>query len=443
MRVFDITRRWIFFGAALAAACVTSLVACDDTECAAGRQTSCACPNNAPAGFQICGDDGSYGSCVCGGGGSGGATSSTGGGSTTTGGMGGTTTTATGGQGGSGGTGGAPCGTGERLCSNTCIDVTGDANNCGDCGHDCLGGSCTNGLCAADTIAMNQQEPFALVLDGTNVYWTSAGAQNRVFSAPLGGGSPQQLATGQGDPREIALDNGVLYWANFGIGSGNTASIAHYSLPNGPASQLVSSLPTGAWGIAVDGTHVYWANQTAGTISRDTIGTATGAQELASALQTPWDVVIDNTHVYWTDYDGSDVRRVPKGGGTQQVLANGLGRPLGLTRDGGNLFWADSGQDKLVQFAVAGMTQLVLADVQTSPSAVAEPTYVATDGTHLYWTNFAGGASAAGSVARVPVGGGNVTIMADGQTEPYHIAVDGTHVYWTTLAGGTVMRVPK
>jgi hypothetical protein len=66
----------------------------------------------------------------------------------------------------------------------------------------------------------------------------------------------------------------------------------------------------------------------------------------------------------------------------------------------------------------------------------------ATDGTHVYWTNFAGGASMQGSLARVPVGGGNVTILATGLTEPYHLVVDGTHVYWTNL-GGTVMRVPK
>jgi hypothetical protein len=263
-----------------------------------------------------------------------------------------------------GGSGGDPCGMGERLCGMNCIDVTSDDMNCGDCGRDCLGGTCSNGLCPADTIAMNQQEPFGLAVDSTNVYWTAAGTENRVYSAPLGGGTPQQLATGQGDPREIVLDNGVLYWGNFGIGSGNTASVAHYSLPGGPAAQLVQNRPRGVWGVAVDSTHVYWANQTAGTISRDTIGTSTGAVELASLNQTPWDLVVDNTHVYWTNYDGSSVRRVPKGGGSQDTLASSLGRPLGLAKDGNTLFWADSGQDQIVQFALMGMTQTVLADAR-------------------------------------------------------------------------------
>ncbi len=40
------------------------------------------------------------------------------------------------------------CGAGERCCSNTCVDVSVDPNNCGACGRECPEGiSCAGGAC--------------------------------------------------------------------------------------------------------------------------------------------------------------------------------------------------------------------------------------------------------------------------------------------------------
>jgi hypothetical protein len=55
-----------------------------------------------------------------------------------------------------------------------------------------------------------------------------------------------------------------------------------------------------------------------------------------------------------------------------------------------------------------------------------------------------------GAIARVPVAGGTVEVIAPRQFLPNELAVDATHVYWTTRGvppnyrdGSNVFRVPK
>ena len=60
---------------------------------------------------------------------------------------------------------------------------------------------------------------------------------------------------------------------------------------------------------------------------------------------------------------------------------------------------------------------------------------VATDETHVYWSNFAG------AICKMPLGGGSAVTLATGQTATWQIAVDATSVYWGE--GSAIRRVPK
>ena len=60
-----------------------------------------------------------------------------------------------------------------------------------------------------------------------------------------------------------------------------------------------------------------------------------------------------------------------------------------------------------------------------------------TDGTNVYWTD-----PTAGTISAVPVGGGTVVPIAQGQAKPARIALSGGVLYWTNTLGGAVMSAP-
>jgi hypothetical protein len=64
-------------------------------------------------------------------------------------------------------------------------------------------------------LAQSGTGPWQMVVDSTNVYWTSRGS-GTVSEAPIGGGPVVTLATNQSAPFAIAQDATSIYWNNFG-----------------------------------------------------------------------------------------------------------------------------------------------------------------------------------------------------------------------------------
>jgi hypothetical protein len=70
------------------------------------------------------------------------------------------------------------------------------------------------------TLGTGQYYPNSVVVDGTNVYWTTgAGGAGTVVSAPIGGGTPVTLAESQAEPASLAANSTTLFWVNYGDGS--------------------------------------------------------------------------------------------------------------------------------------------------------------------------------------------------------------------------------
>jgi hypothetical protein len=107
-----------------------------------------------------------------------------------------------------------------------------------------------------------------LAVDATRVYFTNGGQGNgaldgTVMSVPIGGGTPTTLATGQNQPRGVAVDGANVYWANYcgpdgacwSAGGGGT--VMRVPLSGGAPTTLASG-HNWPLQVAVDGTSVYW-----------------------------------------------------------------------------------------------------------------------------------------------------------------------------------------
>ncbi len=111
---------------------------------------------------------------------------------------------------------------------------------------------------------------------------------------------------------------------------------------------------------------------------------------------------------------------------TPVVFASGQSDPTYIATDGTNVYWTDLGSGTVMQEPVGGGPITMLASGQASPSGIA------VSGGYVYWVDTSGG-----TVNKVPVGGGTITMLASGQSLPTDVATDGVNVYWTNNGGSS------
>ena len=195
------------------------------------------------------------------------------------------------------------------------------------------GGTCTVAVrfapasIATDTatltaVSANPAVTATAALTGTGVrprflYWTDqiGTASGTVSVIPLTGiGTPTTLVTGQASPAGVAVDASHIYWADSGSGT-----VSERSLTGGITIALYVSTFAAPSGVAVDSGHVYWANSGNGTINETPL-TGGPVTTLFSGQAQPWGVAVDSGHVYWTHSgDGTGWRSVRK------TVTDGLG----------------------------------------------------------------------------------------------------------------------
>jgi hypothetical protein len=103
-------------------------------------------------------------------------------------------------------------------------------------------------------------QPFGVVTDSTNVYWTDS-TGGGVYSTPLEGGSLTTLATGLNNPQYIAVDSANVYVSVFGT-MVDSVGAAILEIPIGGGSATTLATPSFPVGIAADngGGLVYYTN---------------------------------------------------------------------------------------------------------------------------------------------------------------------------------------
>jgi hypothetical protein len=244
------------------------------------------------------------------------------------------------------------------------------------------------------TIASGKWSPKDIAVDPTSVYWDTY--EGDIVKAPLDGGSPVTLASGQ-HADGIAVASSNVYWTNWSYdyvpAANPIPSVAMVPAAGGATVPLVSDVTPAAF-IAVDATSVYW-----------TTWTATATSPSSSTVNAVMRAALDGGAAY-------TLASVP---GSNVVSEFG-----GFGVDGTSVYWSDS---RLMKVGLDGGTAVTLL-------STTEPVFGVTIGsTNAYWVNHAGNIW---EISSVPLAGGASTTLAS-ITAPFSglgvMAADSTALY--------------
>ena len=335
---------------------------------------------------------------------------------------------------------------GPLVCT---ADVYGDPSNCGACGHDCQGGSCSAGACGPVTLAATHGS-IGIAIDSTFVYWADneAGAIEKISKSLTHEGTPSTVASGAAtqNVQAVASDGTYLYWTN------KTASgQVRRALPTGAALTTLASGQSQPDWIASNGTMVAWTNQGSNQVMAVSVtsdGGVAPTQLNASGENgtVPAGIVIDAVNVYYATKTtgGGLAESVPLAGGAISQL--GSATYVGIAVDSQNVYWTGGANNPSVY-------ENAKTGTPTTEQAIAAgslicPLAVTSDGIDVYFVDQGTSAcgppgSDAGALYRVPIGNGGTlpSPLVSGLNDPQGIAVDGTAIYWVT--GGPVGAVMK
>jgi hypothetical protein len=331
-------------------------------------------------------------------------------------------------------------------CSGVCTDTMSDGKNCGECGHDCQGNFCAEGLCLATGIAVGMN-PVELTVDANNVYFTDPG-NGTVSAAPKAGGTLVPLVSGLASPYGIAVQGSSVYFTTRGTTAMEFTDGAVLVVPvggtDGGAPTVIATGRTQPQAIAVDSDNVYWLEPGTTTddgslLSCPLAGCPSNTPNVVyDMLALPVGLALDATNAYVTTSAGGQVISFEKATGTNTVLAQMQNEPTGITAANGMVYWATMGDGLVQALPTTGGTAMPIVATMGTPDAVVA------DAVNVYWSD-TNPVSTFGPVDSCVVGGcppaNPVTLVSQMQMATW-IAIDALFVYWIG-AGGQILRVAK
>lgn len=258
-----------------------------------------------------------------------------------------------------------------------------------------------------------------LALGDPHIYWSDGNGRS-VFRAPLHGGPPETVTKLDAPAHQIAVSGQWLFVRSPGD---------IWVFANGKLERFATS--TGRGGIVADDRNVVWTNEDTGEVVLANVRGDAPLRVLASGQARPYSVAMDATHVVWANEGNGTLARVPRQGGETEVIVQGQSWPAGTALDGTHVYWADRAAGVLMRAPKSGGEPQFLTNVSVGSYSTA------LSGTHLYWTS-----TEDGRIMRVLKTGGVAEGLVMGQQHPYDIVVRENVVFFANdgVQGG-VMRL--
>jgi hypothetical protein len=322
----------------------------------------------------------------------------------------------------------------DTLCSNQCVKLQTDGHNCGACGHDCQGGSCSTGRCESVQLATDKGRLFMVEVIGSDVYYGGDGVDvRRVGTDGTGDVALAPASDGPEYTNSWAVTPDALVWADAynptGVRGCSTPSCAggpqHYE----DASQRIQALAYSASASLLffdEGSTLRAASWPGGTPS----DFVTGQDNIVAATT-------DATSIYWETTDGlfTQVRSHDLvGGSTKALVTNWTGLPGSMSASPSFLFIAE--QNSLYATPLPEGSGTEPPTLMGLATGSAKKVIATAD--RVYWTVAGGGFDGAGEVVSCPLGGcgpARASVLTMTTADPSGVTVADGVLYWVTETG--------